>query len=93
MVFVYVPPPDRNRKSTPRETLTGLLIAGVITLAFSGGIIFLKASKTGSRPPLLIIGVIAGLAVIVGFIAFFSWLHQQGQGDRAESDNNSREEQ
>ena len=93
MVFVYVPPQGPNRKPAPRETLVGILIAGVLALGFLVFIVFLKASRTGSRPPMMVILALAGLAVIAGFVAFFTWLHQQGQADRAGSDNNSQEEQ
>lgn len=93
MVFVFVPPGKPDRKPAPREALAGFLIAGLIALGFIGGIVFLKASKAGSRPPMMILWAIVGLAVILGFIAFFSWLHREAGGDDAAPDHRSQEEQ
>lgn len=91
MVFVYVPRNDRKRKASPRERAISFFIAVMIALGFAIFVVIL-GPKSGPKPPAYVLWTLIGIAVIIGFIGFFSWLHSAGEGDDAGQDNNPNEE-
>jgi drug/metabolite transporter (DMT)-like permease len=91
MVFVFVPPHTRDRKVTRRETVTGLFIAALIAICFALFVVLI-GPKSGSPPPAIVKWVLAGIAVILAFVGFFTWLRSAGERDDAGQDNNSNEE-
>lgn len=92
MVFVFVPPGNRNRKASKGDTVRGLFIAALVAVGFAL-FVALQGPKSGSPPPPIVLWVLASIAVIFAFVGFFSWLHHSGDADDAGQDNNSPEEQ
>jgi len=91
MVFVFVPPHTRDRKVTPRETVTGLFIAALVAICFALFVVLI-GPRSGSPPPAIVKWVLAGIAVIFAFVGFFTWLRSAGEDDDTGQDNNSNEE-
>lgn len=92
MVFVYVPRNDRKRKASPRERAISFFIAVMIALGFAIFVVIL-GPKSGPKPPAYVLWTLIGIAVIIGFIGFFSWLNHKSDGGDQAQDNNSKEEQ
>lgn len=91
MVFIPMPqqpanqPPVDPRKAAHDMTV-GMLVMALICLAISL-FIFIVGPLSDNPPPLLVGYVVLGIAVIFGFVSFFSWMKEQadsfGSGDSA----------
>ena len=92
MVFIFVPPLKGGRRTSRRQDAVGLFIAAMIALGFAIFVVFL-GPRGASPPPPMVKWVLVGVAVILAFVGFFSWLRHAGEGDDAGQDNNSSEEQ
>lgn len=91
MVFIFVPPRKDGRKPSKREDAVGLFVAAAIALGFALFVVFL-GPKSGSPPPPLVKWALVGVAVVLAFVGFFSWLHRQSGADTEPQDDNPKEE-
>jgi drug/metabolite transporter (DMT)-like permease len=91
MIIIPVPQKNRGRQVTRRQTFAGFLVAAFIALGFAL-FVALIGPETGPPPPAFVKWVIIGIAVILAFVGFFTWLRSAGEGDDAGQDNNSNEE-
>jgi drug/metabolite transporter (DMT)-like permease len=93
--MLIIPPQSNrsNRPATQHDTTVGMLVVALIMLAISL-FVFIVGPRTGNPPPPPLVGwVPLGLAVLFGFIAFFSWMKEQANGSDGTQGTTPNEEQ
>ncbi len=91
--MVFIPPPHlvRSQSRTPQtpeerarsrhETTIGMLVVFGILLGIALFLIIAGPHLGNNPPPLAVTLVVSGMAALFGFVAFVSWLHEQGADD------------
>jgi len=90
--MVFIPPPHMLRKKSHRpqnrhDTTVGMFVVFVIMLGIAL-FIFIAGPRSNNPPPLGVGYAVSGLALLFGFIAFVSWMKEQGE-DADSSHSNS----
>ena len=88
--MLIIPPSSSrsNRPATPHDTTVGMFVVSVVFLCIAL-VMFIVGPRSGNPPPPILGYVVSGLALLFGFIAFFSWMKEQSEDDRG---NNSSPE-
>lgn len=90
--MVFIPPAHLLRQKSVKpqsrhDTTVGMFVAFVIMLVIALFIIIV-GPRSNDPPPLGVGYAVSGLALLFGFIAFLSWIKEQGE-DADSSHTNS----
>ncbi len=79
--MIFIPPPHHrgNKPATQHDTTVGMFVVAILMLGISL-VLFIVGPRSNNPPPPLLGYVMVGIAVLFGFIAFFSWMKEQGDG-------------
>jgi drug/metabolite transporter (DMT)-like permease len=91
--MVFIPPPHvlhqkSGKPASRHDTTVGMFVVFVIFLCIAL-FVFIAGPRSNNPPPVGIGYAVSGLAVLFGFIAFFSWMKEQGDGDGSRDDGNT----
>ncbi len=91
--MIIIPPQGQQptRPVTQHDTTVVMFIVALLMLGIAL-FIFILGPRSDNPPPILVGYAVAGLALVFGAVAFFSWLREQGESGNAGSGYNSNSE-
>ena len=90
-MVIIIPPMHSKKPASRHDTTVGMLVVAITMLSIA--LLILIAGPLGKDPPPRMLGIVtAGLAVMFGFISFFSWMKEQSDALGSGSPDNQKEE-
>lgn len=87
--MVFIPPPHMlqnkgGKPQTQHDTTVGMFVVFVIMLGIAL-FVFIAGPRSDNPPPPIVGYVVSIIALVFGFVAFMSWMKEQGEDSNSSS--------